>query len=171
MTKEEVEDNYEFKVSKRILKHRFPWIADISVQGEDLNRYNLIFINIYVDLLKFMEAYRVTPPTWVTQYLKSGQPYNAIWVTMLSKDKNENLRHVEDEVNNLLSNIHKSPAFPNNLRLPKNRKLQKGDIIIDPKHNQEFIDMVKNFPTSWTQAAKELSTKSTQEGGDLSTDK
>ena len=46
LTYEELLDNYEFKVGRRILIREYPWIKDVILKDpEDVNKYNLIFVD------------------------------------------------------------------------------------------------------------------------------
>jgi hypothetical protein len=50
VTQKEVEDSYEFKLMKKILKREFPWIVDVLVpDDEEVNKYGLIFLPIVID--------------------------------------------------------------------------------------------------------------------------
>ena len=44
-TPEEIYNVYTFKLIKRILKKKFPWIKDVFVNQEDLDKYTRIFLN------------------------------------------------------------------------------------------------------------------------------
>ncbi len=56
ITYEELMDNYEFKVSKKMLMREYPWIKDVTYKNpEDINKYNLIFIDIVVDPYELAE--------------------------------------------------------------------------------------------------------------------
>ena len=40
MTYQEVIDNYEFKVAKKMLMREYPWIKDVFMNPEEINKYN-----------------------------------------------------------------------------------------------------------------------------------
>ena len=57
MTPEQLENNYEFKVVRRALMREYPWIKDVTFKPSELEKYNLIFLDLIVDPIKMGEAY------------------------------------------------------------------------------------------------------------------
>jgi hypothetical protein len=147
LTMEEVLNNYQYQVAVRLLKNRFPFIVDVK-PSPDINQYNLIFIDLYVDLSKFLKQTQTTPAPWILYYLSKNEPYEAPFTTMLTREK---IDVDAKDIDNILDKIHDSPAIPPTMKLPKNRKLRVGSFIVDPKYNS-FEELNK------------LSTSSTGEG-------
>jgi len=64
MTLEELENNYEFKVAKRLLKKEYPWIKDVGIRvPEEINKWNLIFLDVIIDPYELgrQEGWTVSP--------------------------------------------------------------------------------------------------------------
>ena len=56
-TVEELYDNYEFKVVRRAIMKEFPWIKNVTVTRDNLDKYNTIFLDFEVDLHRLLESY------------------------------------------------------------------------------------------------------------------
>ena len=159
MTVEELYNNYEFIVGKRLLKQKFPFISDVRAKQSDLDKYSIIFVDLYIDLDKFFETFdELSPASWLSNYLTSDRPYDATYLSMLVKEKDNTLYDIESEINNILRKLHKSPAIPNNMKLPHDRFMQKGGVFAIPEHNQSYINKQKNLSTSYTGGGDKLST-------------
>lgn len=148
MTVQELYDNYEFIVAKRLLKQKFPWIVDVKTTQQSLDKYSIIFLDLYIDLDKFYEAVDHSPAIWVSRYLLDNNTYDASYLSLLIKDRDDRINDIETEINNILSKLRKSPAIPTNMKLPNNRLMQKGGVFASPEHNQSFIDKQKNLSPS-----------------------
>ena len=85
MTKEELYDNYEFKVTKRTLMSEFPFIKDVYVQDDkDINTYQY-YIWLTVDIYPYQmgQMYGLKVSKFVTRALKRGEPYWAPYLSTL----------------------------------------------------------------------------------------
>ena len=159
MTVEELYNNYEFIVGKRLLKQKFPFIVDVRAKQSDLDNYSIIFLDLYIDLDKFFETFdELSPASWLPSYLTKDKPYDASYLSMLVKERDNDLYDIEAEINNILRKVHKSPAIPNNMKLPHERVMQKGGVFATPEHNQSYINKQKNLSTSYTGGGDKLST-------------
>ena len=131
LTMEELLDNYQYQVAVRLLKNRFPFIVDVK-PSPNINQYNLIFIDVYVDMNKFLEQTKATPAPWILYYLSKNETYEAPFMTMLTQER---IDVDAKDIDNVLDKLHDSPAIPTTMKLPKNRKLRVGSFLVDPKHN------------------------------------
>ena len=145
MTVQELYDNYEFIVGKRLLKQKFPWIVDVRTTQQSLDKYSIIFLDLYIDLDKFYEDVDHSPAPWVSNYLLNNNTYDASYLSMLIKDRDRGVSDIEYEINNVLSKLRKSPAIPTNMKLPNNRLMQIGGVFAAPEHNQSFIEKQKDL--------------------------
>ena len=135
MSYEEFLDNYEFKVAKKMLLREYPWIKDVVMKNPDeLNKYNLIFVDLIIDpyVLQKEKGWRVA--RYVTLTLKNG---NEFWAPYLStyfwgSEESDEARMIANGINHDLEKIHSSPALPQDLRLPGTRKLQIGSYYTPP---------------------------------------
>lgn len=137
LTPEQVYDNYEFKVSKKILMQRYPWIKDVYLDNiDDINKWGLIFIIPSVDLIEFAEAYGYHITPWIDYYIKNNKVYDAPFLNLLVQ---ESATHITQEMDKILENIHKSPAIPEDMKLPRDRRLNIGGYRVEAQHNQKYL--------------------------------
>jgi len=133
MTYEELIDNYEFKVGRRILIREYPWIKDVVVKTpEDVNRYNLIFVDIIIDPFELAQEKGWRLANYIVRSIERGDdfwsPYLSTYFTGIGDEAREMVRGMEET----LENLHKSPAIPQEMRLPGHRKLNIGSWFVQP---------------------------------------
>ena len=133
MTPEELQNNYEYKVVRRALMKEFPWIKDVTFDPEELDQYNLIFLNLIVDPAKMGEQYGWEMNTWVKRAYEEGQMYRGNYPSLLFNVTYEVGRdEINDPITRMFEEIHSSPTLPEDMRLPKGRVFQVGSFIVNP---------------------------------------
>ena len=133
MTPEELQNNYEFKVVRRALMKEYPWVKDVTFNPEELDMYNLIFLNLIVDPAKMGEQYGWEMNTWVKRAYEEGQRYSGNYPSLLFNVTYEVGRDtMTDPMDDTLKQIHSSPALPEDMRLPRGRTFQVGSFIVNP---------------------------------------
>ena len=133
MTREELENNYEYKITKRALMKEFPFIKNVYPRDdEDINKWKYsIYLELEIDPYVLSQTYDI--PVWdiVTRSLQRGEPYWAPYLGTFFRD-----RDVTDTINRDMGEtmlaIHKSTALPNELKL--DRKLEIGTFITYPQY-------------------------------------
>jgi hypothetical protein len=134
LTREELYNNYEFRIVKKILKDTYPWIKDVIVEDfNKINQYNLLFVDIIIDPYELAQQTDGT----VGSYLRSSifdyfsSPYLSTFFTSDLKTYSD----IQNEIDETLASIHSSSALPSHLKLPKSRKLMAGSFkYIKPKN-------------------------------------
>lgn len=138
LSPDEVRNNYQYKVTRRIVMDKFPWITDFALQDNELNDYNLIFVNIFVDLNKFMEMYDVKPMSYLRGY--RGRVYNSSSLSTAFDMSYEDGRDIADDVEKVMEDVGKTSALPQELKLPTSRRLTPGIYHIPvPENISELI--------------------------------
>jgi len=134
MTLEELENNYEFKVAKRLLKKEYPWIKDVIIKvPEEINKWNLIFLDVIIDPYELgrQEGWTVSP--YLRRRIEDDGEYWTPYLSILYDNVAwEEARPLQDEINKTVESIHTSPALPVDLRLPGIRKFQIGTWVAYP---------------------------------------
>jgi len=134
MTREEFENNYEYKVTKKALMREFPFIKDVFVKDEeDINKWsNLIFFDIIIDpfALAHQYGFRVWGP--VINSLKRGESYMSPYLSLFIGDSNriDLASPINRAMEELINGIHTSPAIPSDFKLGK--KLMLGSFTATP---------------------------------------
>ena len=120
MTKEEIESNYEFKLTKKTLLRQFPWIKDM-VPCEDEEEYkSLCFVELIIDPFELAEergwevASYVSPVGSFMQHRGFTSPYLSTYYK-----ERESPGEVEKQIENEMKMIHDTPAIPTDLKLKK----------------------------------------------------
>lgn len=131
-TPEEINDNYEFKVVKKALMREFPWIKNVTVDENNLPKYNLIFLDFDIDPIKLGEemGWELTP--WVKRAYDEGKEYKAIYLSLFYNGVGyDETKDLTDDMTELMRSVGKSPAFPPDLRIKGDRKFSVGEFYIN----------------------------------------
>ena len=133
MTAQELNDNYEYKITKRALIKEFPFVKDVSVKEEAINKWSRsIYIDLIIDPFAFAQQYgfRVWGP--IINDLKRGESYRSPYISIFigNSDRVELASPINKAMDELMYGIHKSPAIPHELKL--NKKLHLGSFTATP---------------------------------------
>lgn len=134
MTKEELYDNYEFKVTKRTLMNEFPFIKDVYAEDEEaINRYeHYIWLTVDIDPYQMGQMYGLKVAHFVTRALKRGEPYWAPYLSTLMVGGMEETYPIAQAMEKLMEGVHYSPALPSELKLPK--QLEISGHMVKPEY-------------------------------------
>ena len=144
LTKEEVLNSYELSVAKRLIRQKFPWVQDIHIsERNDINEYGLIFTNIDVDGEKFLQAYpEASIYPFQYNYFRERQIPRHTFLNIFFNDIDE--REIENDIDNIFKKVHRSPAIPDELKLPHDRRLSVSGFRIDPtKQSPSYLNQAK----------------------------
>ena len=131
-TQQELYDNYEFKVVKKALMREYPWIKNVSVDPENLSKYNIIFLDLDIDPIKLGEerGWEVTP--WVLKSFEEGKEYKGMFLSLFFDKVNyEESRDLMDDIIELTRSVHNSPALPSDLKIKGDRSFNIGDFYVN----------------------------------------
>ena len=132
MTPEELYDNYEYKVTVKALKREFPFIKDVRVREDQINKYGLIFLEIVIDPFEMAQTYGYNVSNWVKNELRRGQTHSSIAPSVFFDEPYSEVIKVGDMIGDLMTNIHNSNAIPDTMKLPRGRQLDFTSFIVDP---------------------------------------
>jgi hypothetical protein len=123
MTREELENNYEYKVIKRALMREFPFVKDVLVKDDEgINKWKA---TIYIDLIidPFALAHQYGFRVWgaIIHALKRGEDYWSPYLSLFIGGDNriEDVAPIVKAMEELIDGIHRSPAIPQELKLGK----------------------------------------------------
>lgn len=133
MTPEQLRNNYEYKVVRRAIMEEFPWITDVTFIEDELNDYNIIFLEFIVDVDKIKELTDLTFAPYVANRIEKGYHYRALYPSILfDMSYGEGKDAITEPMEDLMDKIHNSPALPDDLRLPSGRSFKPSSFIINP---------------------------------------
>lgn len=126
MKVEDFLDNYEYKVTKRLVKKEFPYVIDI-IPTENFEDYNtLSFVFIVINPQKFMSMYsELNLKMWgYLDYLNDNFIPGYVYGNSLNfffyppKGQPEpDFKPIENDIRDTIDSVHKSEAIPKDLRL------------------------------------------------------
>ena len=120
MTREEIENNYMFRVTKRVLKKEYPFILDMKLTDNWDDYKSLYFVELYIDPNKLMETLNIPPTQSNMKYINAwgGAPY----ITMLFPSRlnvNDVINNLGKSVENTIKRVDSSNAIPDDMKLPR----------------------------------------------------
>lgn len=127
MTREQLENNYEYKVTKKALMREFPFVKDVLVKDDnDIDKWvRHLYLDLIIDPFAFAHQYgfRVWGP--VVNALKRGEDYMSPYLSLFigDSDRTELASPVNKAMDELMDGIHRSPAIPHELKLGKVMKI------------------------------------------------
>ena len=139
VTPTEVENNYEFKLMKKVLRQEYPWVLDVLVPNdEEINKYNLIFLPIVIDPFMLQKEVGLPIEAWIKRYLTDerykymGKPYAYVssYISTMFKGDRDIPRDLQERVDIIMKSVGRSAAIPNNLKIGKGRQFSSGEYII-----------------------------------------
>lgn len=125
LSPDQVRNNYEFKLIKRILMNEFPWIKDVDVDEFDLKIYSTIFINLTIDPILLANQYNWIMNPWV------DNNYTTSTISMIfdiSHREGEEL--ITEPIQKEIVDVVMSNAVPQELKTPKYRRISFGSYIV-----------------------------------------
>ena len=98
MTQEEVENNYTYKIVRKVLMSEYPWIKDVQLDVPRLENFKyVIFLDIYID------------------------PYESTILSLFFVGTSPDMSELKLDVNITIEDVQKSPAIPPEMRMPDGR--------------------------------------------------
>lgn len=131
-TLDELYNNYEFKVVKKALMREFPWIKNATVNPEDLERYNIIFLNLDFNPIELGEERGWELNPWVQKAYEDGKKYNGMYLSLFyNKITFEDSEELKEQLESLMNSVHNSPALPMDLKIEGQRTFKVGDFYFN----------------------------------------
>jgi hypothetical protein len=145
MTKQELENNYTFRVVSKVLKRQFPFITDISVDDEDLSKYkHSIFLNISVNPFVLGQMFGVKVASYVTRTLERGETYQSIYLSIMFGGSASNEMHeLQELIRKVIKNTTESSSIPHEMRV-YDKEFNIGDFIVHPDTLPPDITTIPN---------------------------
>ena len=134
MTKEELYDNYEFKVTKRALMREFPFIKDVYVEDDEaINKYeHYIWLSVDIDPYQMGHMYGLSVSKFVTRSLERGESYWAPYLSIIMKNGVDDTFPIRRAIEEVINGIHNSPALPSELKLEK--EMDIASYMVKPEY-------------------------------------
>ena len=144
-TKVEVEASPIFKIVKKAIMRKYPWIKNIYVGDEEsLTKYeSMLFLDMDIDALKMVEEYEMTPEFWITNpsWGFRNQPYyeSAYLSTMVSKGDYQEARDLQTDIEDEMRRVQKSDAIPSEYKINKRFGVSTFKHFYPPQQGQPEV--------------------------------
>ena len=120
MSKEQIEDSYQFKVTKRLIKKEFPFITDMELTY-DWDKYkSVIFVDLTFSPTELMKLINIPDTKESRRYLRvftSASPYLSMYFPS-NMEQTEQIRKIASDIEKFMERIHNSPSIPLDMKLP-----------------------------------------------------
>ena len=147
MTQQEIENNYTYKIVRKVLMREFPWIKDVQLDVPGLEKFEyVLFLDIYINPYELGEERDFNVARWIEQAIRNNEDYYTSVITMYFDGSTDEMRAVTQEINDTISATQNSPAIPQDMRLPENKRFMVGsyhltDNITIPVPAQDDMDV------------------------------
>ena len=120
-TTEEIEDNYEYKVVKRLLKKEFPFITDIKLTDNWSDYNSLFFVDISLDPSLLLQELDIPDTPNARKYIDIFTSFSPYLSTLFPSkyDRDERISNLGKKVQSTITRIQQSPSIPPDMKLPR----------------------------------------------------
>ena len=120
-TREEIEDNYEFKVIKRLLKKEYPFITDVKLTDNWSDYKSLLFVDLTLSPSPLLQYLDIPDTPEATRYFHAFTSYSPYLNTLFSSkyDRDERISSLGKKVQATVTKVQQSPSIPYDMKLPR----------------------------------------------------
>jgi len=127
MTAQEIQDNYTYKIVRKVLMREYPWIKDVQLDIPGLEKFEyVLFLDIYINPYELGEERGYNVARWIEASIRNKEDYYTSVITMYFDGSSEEMRAITTEVNDTIEATQNSPAIPQDMRLPVNKRFMVG---------------------------------------------
>jgi hypothetical protein len=127
MTEEEIQNNYTYKIVRKVLIREFPWIKDVQLYVPGLDTYKyVLFLDLYIDPYELGNERGYKVARWIDSAVRNKEDYDTTVITMYFEGSTDEMRAITQEVNDTIEEIQNSPAIPQDMRLPEKKRFMVG---------------------------------------------
>ena len=127
MTAQEIENNYTYKIVRKVLMREYPWIKDVQLDIPGLDKFEyVIFLDVYINPYELGKERGYSVARWIEASIRNKEDYYSSVITMYFDGSSPEMRAITQEVNDTIEATQKSPAIPVDLRIPENKRFMVG---------------------------------------------
>jgi hypothetical protein len=135
-TPEDIYNVYAFKLIKRALKKRFPWIKDVFVRQEDLDLYTTLFLNFEFDPNEFSKTYGHETKAWIQELIDAGYYIDYSYPNLVNDMSYEEYKTVRDGIRSVIRDVTDNPTLPDEFKFDR-RNIELGTWHINRKPGEQ----------------------------------
>jgi hypothetical protein len=117
VTVKEVETSYIFKVIKKVLKQKYPWVMDIYVDADDINQYTLLFLILKINPYILMEQYGWSIQDYIPYNKTDGRERHLTSLDFFFDIPSVDALVLENSIKNFINSVGSSKVIPNELKI------------------------------------------------------
>jgi hypothetical protein len=129
-TREDIENNYQFKVIKRLLKKEFPFIIDMKLTDNWYDYNSLFFVDVSLNPSLLMQHLNIPDTPASTKYLRVfKEPVS--YLSMLfpsSLNRDESISALGKKIEAAITRVYQSPSMPDDMKLPRPVSVSGWDV-------------------------------------------
>ena len=125
-TKAEVESSPMFKIIKKAIMRKYPWIKDIYAgDEEDMRKYSsMLFLDADIDAKQLADEKGWTLEQWVDPDIQrriyKREYFDTVYLSVLfTKPSDEEARQLQNDIDDEMKRIQKSNAIPSDIKIGK----------------------------------------------------
>ena len=105
----------------------FPWIKDVQLDIPGVDKFEyVLFLDIYMNPYELAQEHDFKVSSWIESAIRQGEDYSTSVITMYFNGSSDEMRAVTQEINDTIEATQNSPAIPQDLRLPENKRFMVG---------------------------------------------
>jgi hypothetical protein len=117
LTPEKLYDIYAFKLLKRGFKKEYPWITDVFVTQNELDKYGTVFLNFDFDPYEFAKTYDTEINDYIGEMIKNGDHINLIYPSIIGDMTHDEFTGIRDQIQRLIKTITNNPTLPDEFKI------------------------------------------------------
>ena len=122
MTQEEIENNYTYKIVRKVLMSEYPWIKDVQLDVPRLKDFKyVIFLDIFIDPYELGKEHDWVVARWIEPYIRNNDPYESTMLSLFFVGTSPDMSELKLDVNITMEDVQQSPAIPPEMRMPDGR--------------------------------------------------
>jgi hypothetical protein len=125
-TKAEVESSPMFKIIKRAIMRKYPWIKDIYAgDEEDMRKYSsMLFLDADIDAQQLADEREWTLESWASpdkqRSPRNRDHFDTVHLSVLfTKPYDQEARELQNDIDDEMKRIQKSNAIPSDIKINK----------------------------------------------------
>jgi len=119
MTAEQVENNYTYKVIRKVLMREYPWIKDVRLDTSRMENFRyVIFLDLFIDPYVLGKEHDWKVARWIESSIRNNEQYESMSLSLFFIESTDEMREQKKEVERTISDVQESPAIPPDMRLP-----------------------------------------------------
>jgi len=142
-TKEEVESSPMFKIIKRAITRKYPWIKDMYVGNEeDISKYSsMLFLDADIDAQQLADEMGWTMEQWtapdIQRRVYQKDHFDTVYLSIFfTKPFDEEARQLQNDIDDEMKRIQKSNAIPSEIKINKTLGLSNFRYNFPPPQEQ-----------------------------------